>query len=49
MDTFLTLVITLGDTATGIGAIWAAPLARRQAQAAERSLAERKERLRLNV
>jgi hypothetical protein len=29
MDTFLTLVIALGGIATGIGAIWAAILARR--------------------
>jgi hypothetical protein len=40
MDTFLTLVIALGGIATGIGAIWAAMLARRQAQATERSLAQ---------
>ena len=49
MDTFLTLVIALGGIATGIGAIWAALLARRQAQATERSLAEQNERLRLNL
>jgi len=53
MDTFVTLVIAPGGTATGIGAIWAA---RRQAQAnerslaqTERSLAEQNERLRLNL
>jgi hypothetical protein len=40
MDTLLTLVIALGGIATGIGAIWAAMLARRQAQLTERSLAE---------
>jgi hypothetical protein len=40
MDTYLTLVIALGGIATGIGAIWAAMLARRQAQATERSLAQ---------
>ena len=40
MDTFLTLVIALGGIATGIGAIWAALVARRQAQVTERSLAQ---------
>ena len=35
MDTFLTLVIALGGIATGIGAIWAALVARRQAQVTE--------------
>jgi hypothetical protein len=56
MDTFLTLVIALGGIATGIGAIWAAMLARRQAQVTERSLAlterslaEQNERSRLNL
>jgi hypothetical protein len=56
MDTLLTLVIALGGIATGIGAIWAALLARRQAQLTarslaqtERSLAEQNERSRLNL
>ncbi len=56
MDTFLTLVIALGGIATGIGAIWAALAARRQAQLTarslaqtERSLAEQNERSRLNL
>ena len=56
MDTFLTLVIALGGIATGIGAIWAAIVARRQAQVTERSLAkqvqslrEQNERTRLNL
>jgi len=40
VDTFLTLVIALGGIATGIGAIWAAMLARRQARLTERSLAQ---------
>jgi hypothetical protein len=40
MDTLLTLIIALGGIATGIGAIWAALVARRQAQVSERSLAE---------
>jgi hypothetical protein len=48
VDTFLALVIALGGIATGIGAIWAAMLARPQAQLTERSLCEQKERLRLN-
>src|SRR5215207_4911227 len=38
VDTLLTLVIALGGIATGIGAIWAALAARRQAQVTERSL-----------
>jgi hypothetical protein len=49
VDTFLTLVIALGGIATGIGAIWAALVARRQAQVTERSLAEQNERVRLNL
>jgi hypothetical protein len=56
VDTFLTLVIALGGIATGMGAIWAAVLARRQAQVTERSLslsergfAEQNERVRLNL
>jgi hypothetical protein len=56
LDTLLTLVIALGGIATGIGAIWAALAARRQAQLTERSLAqnerslsEQNERLRLNL
>src|SRR3954447_25558963 len=40
MDTFLTLVIALGGIATGIGAIWAAMLARRQGRVTEQSLRE---------
>jgi Domain of unknown function (DUF4760) len=43
IDTFITLVIALGGIATGIGAIWAAMLARRQAQLTERSLAEQRQ------
>ena len=43
MDTLLTLVIALGGIATGIGAIWAAVLARRQAEVTERSLAEQRQ------
>ena len=56
MDTLLTLVIALGGIATGVGAIWAAMVARRQAQVTERSLAqternlaEQNERSRLNL
>ena len=56
MNTFLTLVIALGGIATGIGAIWAAAVARRQAQVTEQSLAEQRqflleqnERARLNL
>jgi hypothetical protein len=40
MDTFLTLVIALGGITTGIGAIWAAMLARRQGRVTEQSLRE---------
>jgi hypothetical protein len=40
MQTFLTLVIAVGGIATGVGAIWAALVARRQAQVTERSLAQ---------
>jgi hypothetical protein len=47
MNTALTLVIALRGIATGIGAIWAALLARRQAQVTERSLTEQNERSRL--
>src|SRR4051794_16549593 len=43
VDTFLTLVIALGGIATGIGAIWAAMVARRQAQVTERSLDEQRQ------
>jgi hypothetical protein len=43
VDTFLTLVIALGGIATGIGAIWAALAARRQAQLTERSLSEQRQ------
>jgi hypothetical protein len=56
MDSFLTLVIALGGIATGIGAIWAALAARRQAQVSERlaqlterRLTEQNERARLNL
>jgi hypothetical protein len=56
VDTFLTLVIAAGGIATGIGAIWTAWAARRQAQISERqaqlteqSLNEQNERLRLNL
>ena len=40
MEPLLTLVIALGGIATGIGAIWAALVARRQAQVTQRSLAQ---------
>ena len=43
MDTFLTLVIALGGIATGIGAIWAAMLARRQLSEQRRFLEEQTE------
>jgi hypothetical protein len=43
MDTFLTLVIALGGIATGIGAIWAAMVARSQARLTERSLDEQRQ------
>jgi hypothetical protein len=56
MEPLLTLVIAVGGIATGIGAIWAALVARRQAQVTERSLAqtertlaEQNERSRLNL
>jgi len=49
VETFLTLVIALGGIATGIGAIWTAMLARRQARVTERSFAEQNERVRLNL
>ena len=56
MESLLTLTIAVGGIATGIGAIWAALLARRQAQLTEhslaqteRSLAEQNERSRLNL
>ena len=45
MESFLTLVIAVGGIATGIGAIWAALVARRQAQVTERSLAEQQQSL----
>ena len=44
MDTLLTLVVALGGIVTGMGAIWAALVARRQAQVTERSLVEQNER-----
>jgi hypothetical protein len=43
VDTVFTLVIALGGIATGIGAIWAAWAARRQAQISERSLSEQRQ------
>jgi hypothetical protein len=46
VDTLLTLVIALGGIATGIGAIWTAIVARRQAQIAEGSFAEQVRSLR---
>jgi hypothetical protein len=49
MEPLLTLVIAVGGIATGIGAIWAAMVARRQAQITERTLAEQNERSRLNL
>ena len=49
METFLTLVIAIGGIATGVGAIWAAMLARRQAQVTERTLTEQNERARLHL
>src|SRR5215203_5322834 len=56
MESLRTLTIAVGSIATGIGAIWAALLARRQAQLTEhslaqteRSLAEQNERSRLNL
>jgi hypothetical protein len=45
MDTLLTLVIAIGGIATGIGAIWAALAARRQAHVTERSLGQTERRL----
>jgi hypothetical protein len=49
VETFLTLIIAVGGIATGVGAIWAALVARRQAQVTERSLAEQNERARLTL
>jgi hypothetical protein len=43
MDTLLALIIALGGIATGIGALWAALVARRQAQLTERSFKEQNE------
>jgi hypothetical protein len=43
MDTILTLLIALGGIVTGIGAIWAALAARRQAQLTEFSLSEQRQ------
>jgi hypothetical protein len=43
VDTFLTLIIALGGIATGIGAIWAALAARRQAQLTDQSLIEQRQ------
>jgi hypothetical protein len=43
MDTLFTLAIAVGGIATGIGAIWAALVARRQAQLTERSLSEQRQ------
>src|SRR5215204_3011086 len=49
MEALLTLVIAVGGVATGVGAIWTAMVARRQAQLTERSLSEQNERLRLSL
>jgi hypothetical protein len=49
MESFLTLVIAVGSIATGIGAMWAALVARHQARVTERSLAEQNEQARLNL
>jgi hypothetical protein len=49
METFLTLVIAFGGIVTGVGAIWTALIARRQAQLTEQSLTEQNERARLNL
>jgi hypothetical protein len=49
MNALLTLVIAVGGIATGIGAIWAAIVARRQARLTERSLTEQNERSRLTL
>jgi hypothetical protein len=46
MEQLLTLLIAVGGIATGIGAIWAAVVARRQAQVTERSLTEQGRSLR---
>jgi multidrug efflux pump subunit AcrA (membrane-fusion protein) len=45
MQTLLTLLIAVGGIATGIGAIWAAVVARRQAQLTEQSLTEQRQSL----
>jgi hypothetical protein len=49
METLLTLVIALGGIAAGVGAIWAAIAATRQARITERSIREQTERARLNL
>ena len=49
MESLLTLIIALGGIATGIGAIWAALAARRQAQITDENLHEHNERARLNL
>jgi hypothetical protein len=46
MESILTLVIALGGIATGIGAIWTAVLARRQALLTEQTLIEQRRSLR---
>jgi len=45
MESFFTLLIAVGGIATGIGAIWAAVVARRQAQLTEQSLTEQRQSL----
>ncbi len=49
METLLTLVIALGGIAAGVGAIWAAVAATRQARITERSIREQSERTRVNL
>ena len=46
MESLLTLIIAVGGIATGVGAIWAALVARRQAQISEQSLIEQGQFLR---
>jgi hypothetical protein len=49
METLLTFVIALGGIAAGVGAIWAAIAATRQARITERSFREQTERARVNL
>jgi hypothetical protein len=44
MEPYLTLIIALGGIATGIGAIWTAMLARRQAKDQRKFLQDQNER-----